>query len=338
MELMTILLCYGTRPEWIKIKPLIDEMGKVGINYKTLFTGQHKDIVNDKADFVLDMSSNNSNNRLDEIISGCMNLDNKIFDGITHVLVQGDTTSVVGLAMSALHRKIKVIHLEAGLRTYDYENPFPEENNRRIVSTIASIHLCPTEQNKQNLLGENVVGDIHVVGNTVLDNLLHLKEKVSYKPKVLITLHRRENHHWMDRWFIEIDKLARENKSVEFILPIHPNPNVQKHKHLLQNVNVIDPLSHSELLDLLVECSLVITDSGGIQEECSFFNKKCLVCRKITERPESVNITSFMINNPSELYNYFNIHYNSINKDTICPYGDGHSSERICEILKNNYE
>lgn len=338
MELMTILLCYGTRPEWIKIKPLIDEMGKVGINYKTLFTGQHKDIVNDKADFVLDMSSNNSNNRLDEIISGCMNLDDEIFDGITHVLVQGDTTSVVGLAMSTLHRKIKLIHLEAGLRTYDYENPFPEENNRRIVSTIASIHLCPTEQNKQNLLNENVVGDIHVVGNTVLDNLLDLKEKVSYKNKVLITLHRRENHHWMDWWFSEIDRLARENKDIEFILPIHPNPNVQKHRHLLKHVNVINPLNHSELLDLLVECSLVITDSGGIQEECSFFNKKCLVCRKITERPESVNLTSFMINEPSELHNSFNIHYNSVNKAVTCPYGDGHSSKKICKILKNQYE
>ena len=133
-----ILLTYGTRPEYIKIKPLIKEFKNTKIPFKILFTGQHKDIANGEYDFKIEMSDL-SNNRLDSVIANLMTLSDNIFDGITHILVQGDTTSVVGLSLSALHRKIKVIHLEAGLRTYDNENPFPEENNRKIVSTIASI-------------------------------------------------------------------------------------------------------------------------------------------------------------------------------------------------------
>jgi UDP-N-acetylglucosamine 2-epimerase len=286
-----ILLTYGTRPEYIKIKPIISEFKKHGIPYKVLFTGQHKDIANGDYDYKLEMTDLSSN-RLDSVIGNLMNLPDEIFDGITYVLVQGDTTSVVGLALSALHRKIKVIHLEAGLRTYDTENPFPEENNRRIVSTIASIHLCPTKQNAENLFNENINQNVFVVGNTVLDNLVDYKTKCEYTNKILVTMHRRENHDRIDEWFTEINELAKSHPELEFILPIHPNPNVQKHKNLLTNVTVINPLGHNDLLELLVKTRMVITDSGGIQEECSFFNKKCLVCRKVTERPESVGITS----------------------------------------------
>ena len=146
-----ILITYGTRPEYIKVKPLIDEMVIRGINFKTLSTGQHKDIAPNDADFNLDFKDYGGN-RLDSVMKNCLSIPDEIFDGVNYILVHGDTTSVVGLSLSALHRKIKIIHLEAGLRTYDYDNPFPEENNRRIVSTLASIHLCPTEQNKENLL------------------------------------------------------------------------------------------------------------------------------------------------------------------------------------------
>ena len=330
-----ILVTYGTRPEYIKIKPLIDEMVKENIKFKTLFTGQHKDIVSKDSDFILEMYDLTSN-RLDNILQNCMNIPEKYFEGVKYVLVQGDTTSVMGLSLSALHRKIKVIHLEAGLRSYDTENPYPEENNRKIVSTIADIHLCPTEHNKNNLIKENISEDkIFVVGNTSLDNLVKLKNDITYKDKVLITLHRRENHEIMDKWFKEINNIAYLNKNIEFILPIHPNPNVQKHKNLLSNVKVINPLNHNELLGLLVESKLIVTDSGGIQEECSFLNKKCLVCRKVTERPESLGLTSFIVKEPSDLLTMFNYHlnnYNDINGE--CPYGDGESSKKICKILK----
>jgi len=328
-----ILLTYGTRPEYIKIKPLINEMKNQGISFKIFFTGQHKDIAIGDYDFQIEMK-NHSQNRLDSIIINLMNLDDKIFEGITHVLVQGDTTSVVGLSIASLNRKIKVIHLEAGLRTFDTDNPYPEENNRKIVSTIAKIHLCPTELNRSNLINENTQGDIFVVGNTVLDNLIEFKDKCEYKNKVLITMHRRENHETIDRWFEEINKLAISNPYLEFILPIHPNPNVQKHKNILTHVKIVEPLSHEDLLDILVKTKLVITDSGGLQEECSFFNKKCLVCRKVTERPESIGTTSFIVDLPEQLSNMFNYHINEFKVDTQSPYGDGKSSIKICEIFK----
>lgn len=328
-----ILITYGTRPEYIKVKPLISQFEKDNVPYKILFTGQHKDIACGYYDFKINMVEL-SENRLDSVIANLMKIPSEVFENITHILVQGDTTSVVGLSLCALHRKINVIHLEAGLRTYDYENPYPEENNRKIVSSIAKIHLCPTKINADNLLNEKVIGDIHIVGNTVLDNLIEYKNKCEYTNKVLVTLHRRENHDKIDIWFRNINELAKKYNNLEFILPIHPNPNVQKHKDMLTNIKVINPLSHEELLEILVKTKLVITDSGGLQEECSFFNKKCLVCRKVTERPESLGTTSFLVSDPNDLNNMFNIHLNSFEVQTDCPYGDGCSSERISKILK----
>ena len=328
-----ILLTYGTRPEYIKIKPLIEELKNSNLPFKILFTGQHKDIANGKYDFKLEMTDL-SNNRLDSVMANLMNLSDDIFDGITYVLVQGDTTSVVGLSMAALHRNIKVVHLEAGLRTYDTENPYPEENNRRIVSTIAKIHLCPTELNRKNLESEHILGDIYVVGNTVLDNLIHYKDKCEYTNKILVTLHRRENHEKINKWFKEINRLAIENPELEFILPIHPNPNVLKYKDILTNVTVIEPLTHSDLLELLIKTKMVITDSGGLQEECSFFNKKCLVCRKITERPESIGFSSFMVKEPEHLKYNFDYEIKQCEIDIKSPYGDGKASKKIIEIFK----
>lgn len=331
-----ILITYGTRPEWIKIKPLIEEMEKQNIPFKILFTGQHRTISNGRFDYYLTFLDYGKN-RLDNIIMNCMNIPEEFFNGITHILVQGDTTSVTGLALSALHRQIQLIHLEAGLRTYDDANPYPEENNRKIVSTIAKIHLCPTEFNRKNLEKENVSGDIYVVGNTGLDNIKSYKEKCTYTNTVLVTLHRRENHDKINLWFEEINNLAIKHPEIKFILPIHPNPNVQKYKELLTNVEVCEPLTHTELIDILINVKLVITDSGGLQEECSFLNKKCLVCRETTERPESISSTTFMIKRIEDLEHEFNKHINlfRINEDNKSPYGDGNSSKKICEILKN---
>jgi UDP-N-acetylglucosamine 2-epimerase len=263
-----------------------------------------------------------------------MNIPDEFLKNVTYILVQGDTTSVTGLALSALHRQIPVIHLEAGLRTYDTENPYPEENNRRIVSTIAKIHLCPTELNRQNLESEHTLGDIYVVGNTVLDNLIHYKDKCEYTNKVLVTLHRRENHEQIDVWFNKINNLAKENPELEFILPIHPNPNVLKHRDILSDVTVIDPLTHSDLLELLVKTKMVITDSGGLQEECSFFNKKCLVCRKVTERPESIGSSSYLINEPIDLKPIFDTQIKTYQINVKSPYGDGYASKKIINIFK----
>ena len=313
--------------------PIINEMKKNGLTFRTLFTGQHKDLVSNDSDFIL-TPNDDGGNRLDSIIKNCLTIPEEYLEDITSILVQGDTTSVVGLSLVALHRKIKVIHLEAGLRTYDTENPFPEENNRRIVSTIAKIHLCPTELNKSHLENEMTLGDIYVVGNTVLDNLVPYKDKCEYTDKVLVTLHRRENHDLINKWFVEINDLALTYKDLEFILPIHPNPNVQKHKHLLTNVTVIDPLPHEELLELLVKTKIVITDSGGLQEECSFLNKKCLVCREKTERPEANGLTSFIVKKPEYLKSNFDYQIKNYDVNIESPYGDGKSAEKIITLFK----
>ena len=322
-----ILLCFGTRPEWLKIKPLIKEIS----NYKLLFTGQHPDLLqNIEVDYEITISD--SQNRLDQLISDCLT---QFPDGnFDSVLVQGDTASAFACAVAALNRRKKIYYLEAGLRSYDLEHPYPEEAYRQMIARISDVNLCPTELSRGNLISEKVNGICHVVGNTVLDNLLPYKEKCEYTNKVLITLHRRENHHWMNEWFEEINKLAKNNPDLEFILPIHPNPNVQKHKHLLTHVNVVDPLSHEELLEVLVKVKFVISDSGGLQEEGSFFNKKVIVCRKTTERPEGIDTGHlYMCGSPIELPLLFDI----INKESVvnndCPYGDGKSSEKIRKIL-----
>ena len=226
-----ILLCFGTRPEWLKIKPLI----KVLDNYELLFTGQHPDLLkNIKVDYQITIGDNP--NRLDQLISDCLlQFPKGNFDS---VLVQGDTASAFACAIAAFHRKKQIIYLEAGLRSYNLEHPYPEEGYRQMIARLANINLCPTNLSQKNLINEGVHGLCYVVGNTVLDNLLPYKRKCEYTNKVLVTLHRRENHHQMGKWFEEVNKLAKINPELEFILPIHPNPNVKKHKHLLTNINV----------------------------------------------------------------------------------------------------
>jgi len=328
---MKILFCLGTRPEWLKIKPLINLMDKS--EYDLFFTGQHEDLLNN-VEFGYKVSVTNKNNRLDDIMISCMsNFPNQNYD---YVLVQGDTGSALGCALASYNRKIKLIHLEAGLRTYDLENPYPEEAYRQIISRISDINLCPTNLSFENLISEKVTGKIFVVGNTVLDNIVDLKDKTNYGNDVLITLHRRENHDIMNKWFESLNLISEKYKDLNFILPIHPNPNVQKHKHILnKNIKVVDPLNHNDLLNILIDCKFVITDSGGIQEEATFLNKKSIVCRKTTERPEGINTGHIILcENPSDLILYVDNIVKDYNINTECPYGDGRSSEKILKIIR----
>lgn len=322
-----VLLCFGTRPEWLKIKPLIKELD----NYQLLFTGQHLDLLKDiVVDYEITISE--SSNRLDQLISDCIT---QFPDGnFDSVLVQGDTASAFACAIAAFNRQKKIIYLESGLRSYNLEHPYPEEAYRQMISRIADVNLCPTELSKNNLISEKVNGICHVVGNTVLDNLLDYKVRCEYTNKVLVTLHRRENHHWMNEWFTELNIIAKQNPDLEFILPIHPNPNVQKHKDILTHVSVIEPLGHTELLKLLVKVKFVVSDSGGLQEEGTFFNKKVIVCRKTTERPEGLDTGHLHIcDNPTDL----KLIFNKINKNYIideeCPYGNGKSSQKIKKLI-----
>jgi UDP-N-acetylglucosamine 2-epimerase (non-hydrolysing) len=251
------------------------------------------------------------------------------------VLVQGDTGSAFGCALAGFNRQLKIYYLEAGLRSYNLQHPYPEEGYRQMIARIADVNLSPTQLSANNLIKEKVSGEIHVVGNSVLDNLKEFGEG-TYENFVLVTLHRRENHHWMDEWFTQLNDLAKENSEIEFILPIHPNPNVQKWKHLLTHVNVIQPLEHTQLINTMRKCKLIISDSGGLQEEGSFFNKKVIVCRETTERPEGLHTGHlYLCKKPSELKKLFG----SLKENSYicepCPYGDGNTSEKVLEIIRN---
>jgi len=325
-----LLISFGTRPEYIKVKPLIDEFrGK--IKFKLLFTGQHSDLLNNiKKDELLQLEMIDGKNRLDSIVTSILNND-KIFKGINSVIVQGDTSSAFAVSLAAFHRRIRVIHLEAGLRSFDNDNPYPEEFNRRAISCLAQINLCPTEDSAMHLHKEKVPGKIFVVGNSVLDNLINIKPKRTNK--VILTLHRRENHSIVTSWFRVFDKLAKNNPELEFILPIHPNPNVKKHQKMLKYVNVVEPMSHNRFITILSESMLVITDRGGLQEESTFFKKKCIVCRKKTERMEGMGNFSFLCD-VDELEGLFY----KLKKDNVpvgkSPYGDGKTAKKVLKILK----
>ena len=202
-----------------------------------------------------------------------------------------------------------------------------------MISRLAYVNLCPTDVARGNLLAECVMGYSHVVGNTILDNLLEYTPKCEYTNKVLVTLHRRENHANMDEWFTHVNKVAVQYPELEFIIPLHPNPNVQKHKHLLADVSVVDPMGYDELLNLLVKTRFVITDSGGLQEEGSFFNKNVIVCRLFTERPEAIHHLR-MCERPEDLKDIVKSVMENTIIDEVCPYGDGKSSKRIAKIIE----
>ena len=324
-----ILCCFGTRPEYIKIKSIIENMP----NVKTCFTGQHPDLLKDVlVNYTLVMDDMLSENRLNNIFSNILK-HSYIFNDIDYVMVQGDTSSACAIALSAFNHGKKIIHLEAGLRSGDINNPFPEEMNRQLISRMASIHLCPTELNNENLIKEKVNGDIYVVGNTGLDNIN--KYGCMYGNQVLVTLHRRENHDILDKWFERIEYIANKYSDIKFIIPIHPNPDVLKYKNIFNKVKVVEPMNHEDMINYIKKCKFIISDSGGLQEECSFLNKKIIVCRKTTERSEILNINSFLCDSSEKLEQLVDdiMINHEINRD--CPYGDGNSWKIIKNIFNN---
>jgi len=340
---MCILVCFGTRPEFIKVASIINNFPQNTI--KTCFTGQHKDIISltdiPKPNYVLtiDHPKFRSTNRLNNIF--CNILEQTEFlknSDITKVLVQGDTTSAAAIALSAFHNHIPIIHLEAGLRTYDLTSPFPEEFNRQTISRIAQYHLCPTDTNATNLKNEYPLlhpsSTIAITGNTGLDNI-PLTPKPTYESLILVTLHRSSNVPIIQEWFTQLNAIAKARPYLTFIIPLHPNPEIQKHKHLLTNITVLEPLSHQKLLTLLRICTFTITDSGGIQEEASFLHKRIIVCRTTTERPEILNTFSELCPTPNELPPLFAKFLASPKppKEARCPYGDGNSWLKIKNVL-----
>ena len=328
---MKILAIYGTRPEYLKIKPvIIKSKGLI----KTCFIKQHTNIIDfGKSDFLIEME-NTCTNRLNSIFSEIFLKAEAYISQFDAILIQGDTATVAASSLVAYHLKKKIIYLESGLRTYDLNNPYPEEGYRQMVSRIADINLCPTKLSAKNLKKEKTNGSIHIVGNTSLDNLIKLKHETTYGDKVLITLHRNENLSILKDWLIAIDEFAKNNKNLQFIFPAHPNPYILEQTKILKNVEVVLPLQHIELLNILKDCRFVISDSGGIQEEASFLNKKIIVCRKTTERPEGINSGHIILcEEPSKFNKIAEIIKNNYSINTKCPYGNGKSSKKILRLL-----
>ncbi len=319
-----LLIFYGTRPEYIKLKPLTD---LIKTPYKLVYIGQHKDLVEAENE---DIEIVSTENRLNSVVSSVLR-DDKIFSGATKVLVQGDTSSALAAALAAFHRCLPIYHLEAGLRTYDINNPYPEEFNRRCIANMSSYNFCPTQEDLNNLINERVPGRSFVVGNTVLDNLN--KKGVKYTNKVLVTLHRRENHTLIAGWFSKLNALALEFPKLEFNFVSHPNPNISGNTFLLNDkIKVLDPLKYDDFIKLLKTSKVVISDSGGLQEECAFLNKRIIVCRKVTERAASLNQSSVLCPVPGQLPNIFRYVNSNYKINYSCPYGDGHAAEKIIEL------
>ncbi len=367
---MKILIIMGTRPEAIKFAPLIKTLAKDPFfDLRICITGQHKEMLQQVLDFFeiiphYDLNLMKHNQTLFDVSASALAGMKPVLDDCKPdlVFVQGDTTTAFIGALSAFYEKCSIAHLEAGLRSGDLASPFPEEANRRLVGSIANYHFAPTELAMNALAKENIKDKVWMVGNTVVDALLlgleNLKNRkidfaneFSYldftKPVVLITAHRRES---FGRPFEDICDAITEIKDthpeVQFIYPVHFNPNVREvvNRKLAdkEGIFLIEPLDYPRLIWLMEKSTIILTDSGGIQEEAPALGKPVLVLRDVTERVEGIEAgTAKLVGTDKEVI-VANLHALLINENGIFdqmaravnPYGDGTTSEKIVEILK----
>jgi UDP-N-acetylglucosamine 2-epimerase (non-hydrolysing) len=342
-----ILVAFGTRPEIIKLFPVINQLTVQNLPFKTLFSGQQLDLYEDVRELIptpdfsfADMFAGNAkHNSLGESFIKISKASERFFseDHFDLVIVQGDTTTAWALAQMAFYNGIKVAHIEAGLRTFDLENPYPEELNRTLITQVADINLAPTKQAYDNLL-KCGAKNVHLVGNTIVDAVNYFRDRLHLisgnSNKVLVTLHRRENHVIMDHLFDELQAVAIRNPQLQFIFPIHPNPNVIKHKARIssENIQIIPPMGYPELLKLMSQVAFIISDSGGIQEEATCFNKKVIVAREKTERPEVIECGLGVLagRNIGGFIEWARMSPPLLEKS---PYGDGNAAEKIVHII-----
>ncbi len=364
-----ILVVYGTRPEAIKIAPLIAALNEsTQLQAVVAVTGQHRQMLDQvNALFGIvpahDLNIITDRQQLEGITCRALSGVSAVIaeERPDAVLVQGDTTTCFAAALAAFYQKVPVIHLEAGLRTGDAYNPFPEEMNRSMVSRLASLHLAPTETSRHNLVLEGIEqARICVTGNTVIDALLEIASRhilptnpdllrLRGRRTVLITAHRRES--WgepMARAARAMARLARRFPEVQFLLPAHLNPAVREillpHLQQLDNVVITEPLSYSDFVTAMRLCDIVLTDSGGVQEEAPSLGKPVLVMRDTTERPEAViagtvklvgtdedlivETVSILLTNPAA--------YEDMAR-SVNPYGDGLASDRCVQAIEHYF-
>ena len=386
-----ILVVFGTRPEAIKMAPVVKELKKMQGNYtvKVCVTAQHREML----DQVLDIFKITPDYDLDLMRKGqdLFDLTSRVLLGIREVfssyfpdlvLVHGDTTTSTAAALASFYRQIPVAHVEAGLRTKNIYSPWPEEMNRRITGQISTLHFAPTEQSKNNLIKENISSEvICVTGNTVIDALFEVLEVIQYDDEmernivskiessgypltsrllqseipsdrllILITGHRRENFGvGMNNICLALLELAKTFPTIDFVYPVHLNPNVQEPVYGLlsdvENIFLIPPLDYLPFVYLMEKSKIIITDSGGVQEEAPSLGKPVLVMRDTTERPEAVDAgtvllvgtnkeliisaTSDLIKDESKYESMSQAHN---------PYGDGHASTQIVDSIDKYFQ
>ncbi len=364
----TVAFIFGTRPEAVKLAPLILKFKKSkDLKTYVITTGQHKEMVYQILNFFdikpdIDLDIMKPNQSLEYITTATLEKVSKVLQDLKPdlVFVQGDTTTAFATALTAFYNKIKVAHVEAGLRSFNKYSPFPEEINRVLIARLADFHFVPTHNAMKNLFKENIKENVFIVGNTVIDALFIALDKVLKNPKpyekffnfldkdkkiILVTGHRRES---FGKPFENICYAIRDiaqNFDVEIVYPVHLNPNVREpvYKILsgLKNVHLIEPLDYPYLVYLMYKSYIILTDSGGIQEEAPSLGKPVLVMREVTERIEGIKAGTAKLvgTDPKKIYK--NVEKLLKNNDAyskmanaVNPYGDGKSSEKILNILK----
>ena len=363
---MKVALVFGTRPEAIKMAPVVKELERRRLNHVVIVTAQHREMLDQKLgvfdihpQYDLDIMQHDQD--LFYVTSAVINEIKPVLlkEKPDVLLVQGDTTTTFATSLAAYYLKIPVGHVEAGLRTWDKMNPYPEELNRQLTTRLTELHFAPTEWAKNNLIAEGIKKEnIFVTGNTVIDALLMIVDPnyrfedsplnaIDFRNRrvILLTSHRRENFgEPMREIFSACRDLVERNPDVELIYPVHPNPNVRKAANDMlsgiQRVHLIEPMEYRPFVQLMNKCFLILTDSGGVQEEAPSLGKPVLVLRKTTERPEAidagtaklvgsdrkriVDTAQRLLSDPAE--------YKAMSTKAN-PYGDGKAAKRIVDTL-----
>ena len=367
MNRIKVISIFGTRPEAIKMAPLVKMLKSMDeFQAKVCVTAQHREMLDQVLDIFKISPDFDLNIMKDkQTLTG---ITSRVLEGLEYifskekpdiVLVHGDTTTTFAASLAAFYQKISVGHVEAGLRTYDKYFPFPEEMNRKLTGAIADLHFAPTKKSKNNLLKEGIdEKNIFITGNTAIDAMKHTVEDsykfsnevlndLDYKNKkiIMITAHRREN--WgagIENICESLKRIVKENKDVEIVYLVHLNPVVRdvvyKHLDKTERVHLLSPLDTKETHNLMNKCFMVMTDSGGIQEEAPHLGKPVLVLRDVTERPEAVEAGKVKLVGTDvekiveEANKIIRVkeEYEKMSK-AINPYGDGNASKRIAEAI-----
>lgn len=351
----------GTRPELIKVAPVVSALEKKSeFEVNVVLTAQHRGLVDQLSDFfdlpiVADLDIMTSDQDITHVSSEILKKMKTVFSTLEpdFVIVQGDTTTTLFTAIAAFYKKIPIGYVESGLRTKNLYRPFPEEMNRRLTAQIATLHFAPTEISLQNLLGEGIDrNSIFVTGNTVIDAIVKFDSSIhksikmdsSDKKQILVTCHRRENFGKpLDNIIAAIGDIASKFPDVNILFPVHPNPRVREYANKLKkykNINLLEPLDYPQFLAEMKASVLILSDSGGVQEESAFLGKPLLIMRTETDRPESITHGSALlvgvkredIVNAVEKVLLNTNTYKKLCRETDI-YGDGSAATKIADII-----